>query len=171
MFDNFFIFITDAIGLNTLCTTMISHMLIRGIIIYFYGITIARFNKKLLGIRTPFNFILFAMLGSVTAGAIINEKLFIPILVTNFLLVFLNASMTFLAFHFSIVENFIKGSEEKLIKKGKIQWNTMKKNLITKRELLSELHNQLHTHNLKNVETAYLTSNGSIDFVKQKKTT
>lgn len=162
-------FINDSIGLNTFSVSVLGHMLIRGAIIYLYGITIARFNKKLLGIRTPFNFILFVMLGSITAGAIINETLFIPILTTSFLLVILNALMTLLAFHFPAVEHFVKGSEEKLIKNGKIQWHIMKKNLITKRELLSELHNQLHTHDLTIVETAYLTSNGTIDFVKHKK--
>ena len=44
----------------------------------------------------------------------------------------------------------------------------MKKEFITERELLTELHAQLHTSNLKEVEIALLVSDGTIHFIQKK---
>jgi uncharacterized membrane protein YcaP (DUF421 family) len=160
--------IHDAIGLNSLSFLVVFSMIVRGIIIYFFGITLARFNKKLLGIRTPFNFILFIILGSIFANAIVDAAMFLPILGTILLLMLLNGFMTMMAFYFPAVELFVKGSPSILVREGEIQWYAMQKNFITKNELFNELHAQLHTNSLVDIKSAILASDGSINFITKK---
>lgn len=169
MLPNMTNFIHEATGFNTISFLPLLHMLIRGIIVYFFGVTLARFNKKLLGIRTPFNFLLFVMLGSIFANAILTAENFIPTLCTILLLMLLNGLLTGLSYKFLFIEQFLKGSPSIIVKNGEIQFLAMKKNFITERELFNELHRQLHTHSLKEIETAELTSDGSISFIKKKK--
>ena len=168
MLRQFFTIIQEAIGLNTLSFTALFYMIIRGVIVYLLGITLARFNKKLLGVRTPFNFILFIMLGSIFANAILDANVFLPTLCTIILLTLLNGLMTALSYYFPPVELFIKGSPAVIVKNGEIQWDVMEKNFITERELFNELHTQLHTHSLKHIEAAILASDGTINFIEKK---
>lgn len=161
--------LSDAIGVNYFSITALSHMFLRALIIYFFGISLARFNKKILGIRTPFNFILLILLGSIFANGIVDVKLFIPIIATVLFLFLVSGLTTMLAFYFPSVETFLKSHPANLVINGKIQWSSMKNNLITKQELLNELNAQLHTNNLKTIEKAILTSDGSINFITIKK--
>lgn len=141
------------------------YMIIRGIIVYFIGIFIARHNKKLIGIRTPFNFILFITLGSVFANAIIDSKVFLSIIGSMLFIIFFNAFIKKLAFHFNWIEHFVKGPSVELIKNGKINWDSMRTYSITERELLNELASQTHTYDISKVEMAILASDGSLNFI------
>src|SRR5271168_676211 len=95
--------IYSAIGLDTFSSTFLIHMIIRGSIIYGAGIIVARFNKKLIGIRTPFNFILFVMLGSISASAVVDENIFLAVLGTTLFLITLNGCIAMLSFYFKSV--------------------------------------------------------------------
>lgn len=169
MFIKLWNIIDKAICLNGCSHIIILPMLIRCFIVFIFGITLARFNKKLMGIRTPFNFTLFVMLGSLFANAIIDERVFIPTLTAILFFVALNGLLTILAFYFASVETFIKGISSILVKDGVINWHAMRKNFITEQELINELQRQLHTTSLKNVQYAELASDGSINFVTYSK--
>ena len=160
--------IKEIIGFYLFSFSVLFQMMMRGIIIYFLGLTIARFNKKLLGVRTPFNFILFVIFGSIFANAIVDAKLFLPIIGTMILLISLNGFMTMLAYYFPLIESFVKGHPSVIVKKGKIQWDEMEKNFITEQEVLNELHAQLHVTSLEKIEYAFLESDGTITFIKKE---
>lgn len=157
--------ISSALHLDTFNAIELLHMCIRALCVYFIGVSLARSNKKIIGIRTPFNFILFIMMGSIFANAIVTGALFLPIIGTVLLLVFVNASMEALAFYFPWVERFVKGSSVELVKDGQIHWNVMKAHFITKRELLNELASQAHNYDIDKVKQAVLASDGTINFV------
>jgi|GEM_PF-863159 uncharacterized membrane protein YcaP (DUF421 family) len=167
MFQKIALYISESFGFNFMTIPDTIMMIIRGIIIYFLGATLARFNKKLIGVRTPFNFLLFIILGSVFAQAIIDGSSFLPILGTILTLFTLNGLMTMLAYYLPSVESFVKGQPSILVKDGEIQWGKMKKYYITEQELLNELHRQLHTQNLNSVESAFLASDGTIIFIEK----
>jgi uncharacterized membrane protein YcaP (DUF421 family) len=167
MLSLFFDVVKEAIGVYTFSFAYLFHMIIRGFIIYFYGMALARFNKKLMGIRTPFNFVLFIMLGSIFANAIVEASLFLPVIGIITSLILLNGFVTMLAFHVPAIERFVKGASSVLVKDGEILWHSMRKNFITERELFNELDRQLHTHSLKDIESAVLISDGSINFIKK----
>ena len=168
MFDKIALYISESFGVNFMTIPDTIMMIIRGVMVYFVGVTLARFNKKLMGIRTPFNFLLFIMLGSIFAQAIIDGSSLIPILGTIVTLFSLNGFMTMLAYSSPSIESFMKGTPSVLVKDGEIQWSKMKKYFITEQELLNELHSQLHTQNLNKVAFAFLASDGSINFIAKE---
>lgn len=141
------------------------YMIIRGIILYFISAIITRSHKKLLGIRTPLNFILFIILGSIFAIAIIDGRHFISILIITFTLILFNDVIEGLAFRYKWIEIFIKGAPVKLIANGKINWKSMRRHSITKRDLLNELASQAHTYSIDDINTAIIESDGSINFI------
>ncbi len=168
MWNSILDYLLDSFGFNFMTIPDALMMIIRGIIIYFVGISLARFNKKLIGVRTPFNFILFVMLGSIFAQAIIDGSSFIPILATIVALTMLNGLMTLLAYYSPSIEDFVKGQPSILLKDGEIQWSKMRKYYITEQELLNELNAQLHTNNFNKVESAILASDGTINFIEKR---
>jgi uncharacterized membrane protein YcaP (DUF421 family) len=167
--QNIYQTIYQAIGVPTLSSSAILlPMLIRGSIVYFCGIALARFNKKIVGIRSPFNVMLFIMLGSIFANAIVSAELFLSILVTVVFLVLINGLATLLSFFYPSIEAYIKGVPAVLVKDGQIQWDKMRENFITELELRSELQVQLHSEDLAEVKMATLVSDGSINFIRKK---
>jgi uncharacterized membrane protein YcaP (DUF421 family) len=161
---NFFL---NAIGYDSTWLIKLSNMLVRAVIIYLFGVSLARFNKKLLGLRTPFNFILFVMIGSISANAIAVRAFFLPTLCTLLFLTMLNGLITTLSFYFPVVERLVKGGETVVVKDGRVRWEAMAQDLITERELMNELRAKLHTNDIKEVKLATLTSDGSISFVRK----
>lgn len=162
-------FIKNATEFNTFDTYEALYMGLRAIIIYFIGVTISRSNKKIMDIHTPFNFMLFVMLGSIFAQAILIKKMFLQVLCAISTLIFVNYIMKKLSFHFPIIERFVKGSRVFLIENGEINWDEMSSHGITKRELLNELASQLHTYDLTRVERVILGSDGTMNFVLKSK--
>ena len=154
--------IKEAIYLNKIELIDIYHMVIRGVIIYLLGVLITRFNKKIIALRTPFNVILFIILGSLFGAAITKSNIFIPVICTFLSLILLNTLTSKLSFDYPKIENLIKGSPAILIKDGEIQQDAMKANYITKRELYNEIISQLHHDDIKKIEIAKLMSDGSI---------
>lgn len=167
MFAQVFKFFQEAIGLNNFSFLSLFHMIIRGSIVYLIGIFLARSNKKLFGIHTPFNLTLFIMLGSIFADSVLHSDVFLPTIVTIIFLIIINGLATKLSFYFPRIEHYIKGTHAIIVKNGEIQWDAMKKELITEGELLLELHKQLNTRDLRKIELALLTSDGSIAFIQK----
>lgn len=165
--DSVIIHLKQAINWSDPFLIPMLYMIIRGTIIYILGVIVTRFNKRIIGIHTPFNLILFIMLGSIFASAIIKTTMFLSIVGVFLFLTVLNATITALAFHFPLIEQFIKGSPAILVKNSQIQWPAMRENFITKRELINELQTQLHTSDLKTIVRATLESDGSINFVEK----
>ena len=167
MFDSLLHYFHEATEIRNFTFDSLVHMMIRGVIIYALGIALLRFNKKLFGVSNSFNMILFVILGSILADAIVSAEHFLLSIATVLLLTTLNFLMTMASFYIPAVESFMEGTQQVIVINGQIQWDVMKKNLITKRELLGELCTQLHTQDLAMVETAMVASDGRIKFVKR----
>jgi uncharacterized membrane protein YcaP (DUF421 family) len=114
---------------------LVTVMAIRGIILYALSMLSIRFNKKFLGVRTSYSFILFVMLGSLSAAAIIDEGLFLPIVSTLIILSFINRIIATIFFYYPRLESFFLGESVPLISKGEIQWHNMRAHLITGNDL------------------------------------
>ena len=168
MWEHFFSFVKAAFGINGDNVNMFLYMCLRGIIVYFSSVILLRFNRRFAGIRTPFNFILFVMLGSISAVAITGSMPFLPVYGIILLLMLVNRIVASIVFYSPFVERLIKGPVVRLVNDGEIQWDNMVRSYVTKRELLNELHNQLHTMDLSIISSASLTSDGAINFIIKK---
>jgi len=168
MFEALLSFFKAALGLDKSNWVIFGHMCLRGFIVYFTSVIVLRFNRRFAGIRTPFNFILYVMLGSISAFAITGTVSFLPVYGIILLLMALNRTIASIVFYSSWFEQLIKGPVVVLVKDGKIQWKSMRRCYVTERELLNELHNQLHIKDLTKVYSATLTADGSMNFVINK---
>lgn len=140
-------------------------MSVRGIILYTLAIVSIRLNKKFLGIRTSYNFILFVMLGSMCAAAITEEGLFLPITSTIIVLSLLNRIISGLFFHHPWLETVFLGKPVLLISNGELQRHNMRSHFVTTTDLLNAMQTQLHTSDFAKVDSAYLATDGTINFI------
>jgi len=169
MEQGFISILKAAFGLQQGVFMLLMHMCLRGLVIYIFSIVLIRFNRRFTGIRTPFNFIVFIMLGSISAAAVTGDAPFFPVVGVITFLVLINRIVAAVVFRFPSLENFLKGPVVLLAKKGKIQWEHMRKNNITKRDLFTELRDQMQTDDLSSVDFAFLATDGEINFVKRDK--
>jgi len=166
MLENFNDVLKAAFGSNFDVMSLV-YMSLRSFVIYISGMLFIRLNKKFIETRTPFNFMLFMMLGSISAAAIVGAAPFFPTYGAILFLMFLNRCISGLAFYSLTFEKFFKGTETLLVENGKIQWDNMKNNYITKIELINALQQQLHRNDLLEFDCAFLATDGTINFIKK----
>lgn len=145
----------------------LGHLVMRGLLIYFGGTLLVRIHSQFVGITTPFNFMLNFILGSVLANAIIGEIPYFTTLGMALCIAFVNWFIAWLCFYSPFIEKLFKGQSDLLVKDGKIIWDNMRKNLITRDELLEEVHRWLNTTDISQVKKA-IFENGEITIIKKK---
>jgi uncharacterized membrane protein YcaP (DUF421 family) len=141
------------------------HMVLRGVIVFLLGIFIAKINRRFIGQRTDFNFILFIMLGSILATGITGNAPFFAVLGMAIVLLILNWLLVKASFYCFPIEKMLKGEAAVIIKKGELQSSSMSRYSITKNDLLMQLRLQHGSNNLENIEMAYIEPNGGISFI------
>jgi uncharacterized membrane protein YcaP (DUF421 family) len=72
-----------------------------------------------------------------------------------------------LAFRSDRFGTFIKGDHRKLVEKGEIQWEAMRKSHISKNDLLDAVRSAGHLAGMEAVEEAYLERSGNISVIKR----
>lgn len=160
--------IGDALGLMLGLQDSLSSIIMmsmRGVIVYISSILLIRINRKFFGIRTASNFTLFVMLGSMFATAIIVDGLFLPIISTIFFLSLVNRVVAAIFFYYPRCEELIVGKPVVIFSNGDIHWSNMKKNFISKNDLLNALQTQMNANNFLKIDSAYLATDGTINFI------
>lgn len=145
------------------------HLITRITLIYFAGIILFRINRQFMSIVTPFNYILNFTLGSVLAEAVTGTVPFFAVLLMVLFILCLNFVISCINYISKPFEKFIKGWEETLVLDGKILWPEMRKNLVTKDELMEALHLQTNHADLSRVHKAIFENSGRISFVLKEK--
>lgn len=140
-------------------------MTLRGLALYVSTIFFIRVNKRFFGVRTPTNFILFIMLGSIFASAVTGASPFLPIILTVLILMLINKAVVIIFFKYPEIEALFVGTPVVLIDHGKIQWSNMRRHHITENNLINALQTQLHTNDFSKIEMAYLATDGTINFI------
>lgn len=154
------------LGLNKETLT-IWHLVARALFVYLFGIILVRTQRQFMNINTPFNFILNFILGSVLANAIIGTVPFFPVIGMALVIALINLLIAKLSYHFPSIELLIKGKPEILIQDGKIQWDVMRKNLITQDELMDSVHRITQSEDISTIKTAYFENSGRITIVRK----
>jgi uncharacterized membrane protein YcaP (DUF421 family) len=65
-------------------------------------------------------------------------------------------------------ERLIKGERDLLVKDGQIQWKGMRRNLITKEELMDSIREITSHSDLGEISRAYFENDGHISVVEKK---
>jgi uncharacterized membrane protein YcaP (DUF421 family) len=83
-------------------------------------------------------------------------------------LIFWSFALDWLGYHFPFIQKFIHPAPLQLIREGKILIKNMRRELITKDELMSQLREQ-GIHTIEEVKEAYMEGDGKISITPYKK--
>lgn len=142
------------------------HFTARAFLIYFVGMFLIRIQSQFMGINTPFTFMLNFIMGSVLASAIVGDAPYLPVVGTALFIAVMNWIIALLCFYSESIKRFFKGDADLLVKDGKIIWKNMRKNLITKDELMEAVHKEINSDDISKVKKAYFEDSGEITIIK-----
>ena len=167
MFTEIYKILDNLLGLN-IKMLLLSHLVMRGLVVFFLALLVIKINPRFIGMRTQFNFILLIMLGSILATAITGNAPFFPVLGMVGLLLLINWLLIKLSFYFPQFEEFFKGKSLILIKNGECQWHIMQRCGISHNDLLMQLRLKLGLNDLHYIQEAFIENNGDISFILKK---
>lgn len=155
-------------GLSVTGFLSMEHLIGRILVIYIFGIIMMRLQRQFMAINTPFNYILNFTLGSILASCVTGEAPFLPVLGMTLFIFTLNYLVALGSYMSDRFERLIKGDRDLLVKDGQIQWKGMRRNLITKEELLDAIHESTSHGELNRVSRAYFENDGHISVIEKK---
>lgn len=140
---------------------------VRTIIMYIATIAMVRIGeKRFLGKNTAFDIIVGFILGSLISGAIVIPDTLLPTIVAGFVLVGLHWLFAAITFRWNTLDGFLKGTSHKLVENGRILWDAMDKNRLTREDLIEEMRAGAETEDLDAIKDAYFERSGDISFIK-----
>ena len=141
------------------------HLSLRAFLVYFIGMLLIRIQGQFMGINTPFTYMLNFIMGSLLANAIVGDGAYFPTLGMCLFIAVLNWIIALLCYYAPAAERFFKGEADLLVKDGKILWKNMRRNLITKDELMESVHKFTLSDDLSRVKKAYFENSGEITII------
>jgi uncharacterized membrane protein YcaP (DUF421 family) len=143
---------------------------LRALLVYLVGLLIVRLGRnRLLGRQSPFDIVLGFVLGSVLSRAINGTAHLAVTLVSALVLVAAHRLVAFVSFHSHPFGALVKGEPHRVIEEGRIDWDQMRKEHISERDLEEALRLRAKTADEKRVAEARLERNGEISIVERPK--
>jgi uncharacterized membrane protein YcaP (DUF421 family) len=141
-------------------------MSMRAAIVFALTLTYVRLgNKRFLGRRSAFDFVLAIILGSVMSRAINGQAPFGPTLAAGAALLGLHWMLGAMALRWPALGSLVKGRPRLLVKDGRFIEEEARKSHISETELLEDLRSEAHIDSIEDVQAAYLECNGKIGVV------
>lgn len=168
MMSKIYPYLDSWFGLSIKGFLSLEHLIWRILVIYIFGILMMRLQRQFMAINTPFNYILNFTLGSILASSVTGEAPFLPILGMTVFIFAVNYIVALLSYISPRFEHLIKGDRDLLVKDGQIQWKGMRRNLITKEELMEAIHENSCHRDLARVSRAYFENDGHISIIEKK---
>jgi uncharacterized membrane protein YcaP (DUF421 family) len=141
------------------------HMALRALVVYVAGIAMLRLgSRRLLGRRTPFDFVLTIILGSTMARAINGAAPLFPTLVAALLLVVLDRAFASAAWRWEGLGPWLHGSVATLVVDGKRDEEGLRRTHVTDQALDTAIR-LAGVRRLEDVLEARLEPSGEISVV------
>ena len=139
---------------------------LRGIIVFILALVMVRLgDKRFLSKKTAFDAILGFIMASMLARAVNGSAAFWPTLGGGFVLVGLHRLIAFSSRRWSWFGGLVKGTSDLIIRDGKVIESGMRKNDLSKDDLLEDLRLNGQVTDPEAVKVAYAERNGEISVV------
>jgi uncharacterized membrane protein YcaP (DUF421 family) len=140
---------------------------VRGVIVFIATLIMVRLgSKRSLAEKTAFDAVFIVIIGSMLARAINGSEAFFPTLGTGFVLVLLHRLFGFAAYYSHAFGILVKGKPVMLMQNGKLQWENMLWEHISKHDLEEDMRLEAKTDDLTKIQVARLERSGDISFIK-----
>ncbi|MFZ0454178.1 MAG: YetF domain-containing protein [Ignavibacteriaceae bacterium] len=135
-------------------------------ILYLIALIILRFgDKRFLGKSAAFDIVLGIIIGSVISRAINGTAKLFPTIAAIIILVVMHWVFAILSLYSERISLIIKGKSSLIVKDGKILPEQMKKNQISKNDLMMHLRLDGRLTDIKNVKEAYHEKGGRVSII------
>jgi uncharacterized membrane protein YcaP (DUF421 family) len=139
----------------------------RGIIVFVASLVMVRIgSKRSLAEKTAFDAALMIIIASVLARAINGSAPFVPTLVVGFVLVLLHRVFALGAYVSHAFGNLVKGKPVVIVQNGRIDWNNMRFNHISRHDLEEDMRLDAKMEDLSKIKIARVERSGDISFIK-----
>ena len=165
--QNFLLLLLGPDGKPTELTAL--NVSVRSLLIFLVGLALVRIgDRRSLSEKTAFDAIFIVLLGSVLSRAINGSGAFFTTLVAAVALMVIHRIFAFGACKSHWFGKLIKGQPVTLIRNGEIDWNEMKRKLVSKHDLEEDLRLDAKTDDVSAIQLARLERSGDISFIKKR---
>lgn len=145
-------------------------MCFRILLIFIAALLLIRVSgRRSFGMNMPLDNVVTILLGGILSRGIDGKSSFFGVILTAFVFVTLYRLLNWACVHVKWIGHIVKGEEKKIFSEGNLDKETMKKFMITEKDLQERLRINGHMDSLEEVETVYLERDGEISMIKKEK--
>ena len=145
-----------------------SQMTLRAMLIFVYGVVVFRFAyRRFFGQSTDFDIVVAVLIGSTMSRTLTGNAPLLPTLAATTTLVALHGALALMAWRWPLVGWLIKGSESRLIERGRMDRRAMLRSGVTEHDLLEAIRLK-GSEGISNVEVAVLERSGKISVILRR---
>jgi len=139
---------------------------LRGIIVFLVTLATVRLgHKRSLSHKTPFDAVLLVILAAVLSRAINGSAAFFATLGGGVVLVVIHRLFAYLAFYSHGFGILVKGRPDVIVRDGKCDLTTMRRNHVSMHDLDEDIRLGVHTDYLSKIHVARVERSGDISFI------
>jgi uncharacterized membrane protein YcaP (DUF421 family) len=147
----------------------ILQLCLRALIVFVLGLAMMRIgDRRSLSEKTGFDTMFLVLTGAVLARAVNGSAGFLTTIGCAFFLMLVHRIFAFIACRSHAFGKLIKGSDERLVTDGEIDWKAMRRHMVSKHDLEEDLRLGAATEDIKQIRAARLERSGDISFVKNE---
>ena len=166
--QDFFLTLLGPDGKATELTLL--QIVLRGFVIFIAGLAIVRIgDRRSLAEKTAFDAIFIVLVGSMLSRAINGTAPFFTTIGAAVGLMIIHRVFAFGAFKSHWFGKLIKGKPVTLLRNGEIDWQEMKRNLVSRHDSEEDLRLDAKTEDAATIQVARLERSGDISFIKKEK--
>ena len=166
--QNFFLAILGPDGKATELTVL--NVSLRGFVIFLVGLALVRIgDRRSLAEKTAFDAIFIVLLGSMLSRAVNGTAPFFTTIAAAIALMITHRIFAFAAYKSHTFGQIIKGKPITVVRNGEVDWQQLKKALVSKHDFEEDLRLDAHTDDISSIAFARIERSGDISFIKKKK--
>jgi uncharacterized membrane protein YcaP (DUF421 family) len=142
----------------------------RALVVYVIALLFIRISgRRTFGKKSSFDTTLTIILGAVLSRAIAGASPFVPTIACSLLLVLLHRGVSWLVLFSPAFGNLIKGHKRPLYQDGKVHEENLKKCLMTRDDLISDVRLKANEESLDSIAAIYMEASGELSVIKKQK--
>ena len=147
----------------------IFQMCMRALVIYMIAIIYVRLSgKRAFGRISTFDNIIVITLGAMLSRAIVGISPFVHVLASTLVLVVFHRLISWITQKNHFVGKFVKGEPDSLFKKGELNEENLRKNHISRHDLMEGIRLKANQSNFDKIEEVFIERNGEFSVVEKK---
>lgn len=146
-------------------------MTCRGIAAFFVALILIRIaGQRTFGKYSALDNVVMIMLGAVLSRAVVGASAILPVLGACTAMSLTHRILAWLSTYYDWIGRIVKGNQFCLYRNGREERRTMKKLLISSKDLMEGVRMQLNSDSLDNVDSIYIERSGELSVVKKQHT-